>query len=245
MSRLIAVAVCVLLTLSATGQQRKQTVVLNDGSRISGTIVGDTTGYLKIKVLAPQVIRIDKSQVSSVEALKYPVKRSLKTSGYYIRLSAGVLSGKNENSNLNSLSFNLSNGYQLANGLAIGIGTGREEMDVVLVPLYADIRYTPLNSRISPYFWIKAGHGFAVSDQEGTYYAYDQANSKTEGGFLFNTGAGISMFTWKKTAINIGFGYRYQKIMLSQDLHWWGGGSVLQTMTDINRLEFHLGFVFM
>lgn len=245
MSRLTAVAVCVLLTLTATGQQRRQTVVLNDGSRISGTIVGDTTGYLKIKVLAPQTIRINKSQVSSVEALKYPVKRDLKTSGCYIRLSEGLLSGNNGNSNLNSLSFNLSNGYQFANGLAIGIGSGREELGVILVPLYADIRYTPLNSRVSPYCWLKAGHGFAVSDQDVVYYEYAQTDSKTKGGFLFSTGAGISMFTWKRTAINIGVGYRYQKITLSQNLHWWGGGSVLETVTDFNRLEFHLGFVFM
>jgi len=34
MIRIIAVAVSVLLTLAATGQQRKSTVVLNDGSRI-------------------------------------------------------------------------------------------------------------------------------------------------------------------------------------------------------------------
>ncbi len=165
MIRLIAVAVCVLLTLSATGQQRKYTVVLNDGSRISGTIVGDTAGYLDIKVLTPQVIRIGKSQVSSVEALKYPVKKSLKTSGYYVRFSTGFLSGKNESGNQSSLSFHLSNGYQFKNGIAIGIGSGMEELGVVLVPLYADLRYTPLNSGVSPYAWLKTGLRICNSDQ--------------------------------------------------------------------------------
>ncbi len=195
MSRLTAIAVCVLLTLSATGQHRKYTVVLNNGSRVSGTIVGDTAGYLDIKVLTPQVIRIGKSQVSSVEALKYPVKRSMKTSGYYVRFSTGFLSGKNESGNQSSLSFHLSNGYQFKNGIAVGIGSGMEELGVVLVPLYADLRYTPLNSGLSPYIWLKTGHGFAITDQ-AVSYVDDAASADNghEGGFLFNAGVGISLF---------------------------------------------------
>lgn len=245
MSRLIAIAVCVLLTLSATGQQRKYTVVLSNGSRISGTIIGDSTDYLDIKVITPQVIRIGKSQVSSVEALKYPVKKSLKTSGYYVRFSTGILSGKNEDGNQGSLSFNLANGYQFKNGIAVGLGSGMEELGVVLVPVYADLRFTPLNSGISPYAWLKTGYGFATSDQAVTYWDYFPSDSKPEGGFLFNTGAGISMFSWRRTAINIGIGYRYQKVSYSQDVYWWGGSSVRETVTHFNRLEFHLGFVFM
>lgn len=245
MIRNIAVAVCVLITLSAAGQQRKHTVVLNDGSRISGTIVGDSAGYLDIKVLTPQVIRIGKSQVSSVEALKYPVKKSLKTSGYYVRFSTGFLYGKNENGNQSSLSFHLSNGYQFKNGIAVGLGSGMEELGVVLVPLYADLRYTPLSSVISPYAWLKTGYGFATSDQAEPGMDYYSTVGKYEGGFLFSTGAGISMFTWRRTAVNIGVGYRYQKVTYSQDLYWWGGNSVSETVTHFNRLEFHLGFVFM
>ncbi len=246
MFRLTALTVCVLFTLSATGQHRKYTVMLNDGSRIPGTIVSDTAGYLDIRVLNPQVIRISKSLVSSVDPLKYPIKRSMKASGYYVRLSAGFLSGKNESGNQSSLSFHLSNGYQFNNGIAIGIGSGMEELGVVLVPLYADFRYTPFNTGISPYFWLKAGHGFAIADQDVTSYVDDASTEKkSEGGFLFNAGAGISMFTWKRTAVNVGIGYRYQKVTLNDDTYWWGGSSVRYTVTQYYRLEFHLGFVFM
>lgn len=245
MIRTIAVAVCVMLTLSATGQNRKYTVTLNDGSRMSGTIVSDSAGYLDLRIISPQVIRIGKSQVSSVEALKYPVKKSLKTSGYYVRFSSGFLYGKNESGNQSSLSFHLSNGYQFKNGIAIGIGSGMEELGVVIVPLYGDLRYTPLNSALSPYAWLKTGYGFATSDQSTTYVDYSLQDSEYEGGFLFSTGAGISMFTWKRTAINLGIGYRYQRVSFSQDIYWWGGNSVRETVTHYNRLEFHLGFVFM
>jgi len=246
MPRLSAIAVCVLLTLSATGQHRKYTVLLNDGSRIPGAIVGDTAGYLDIKVLSPQVIRINKSHVSSVEPLRYPIKRSQRTSGYYARFSAGFLSGKDESGNQSSLSFHLSNGYQFKNGIALGIGSGMEELGVVLVPLYADFRYTPLNTGISPYFWLKAGHGFAIDDQAVSYVDDSSSDNGHEGGFLFNSGVGISMFTWRRTAVNVGIGYRYQKVTLNESYYWWyGPSSVRQTVTQYYRLEFHLGFVFM
>jgi hypothetical protein len=245
MFRFSAVAVCVLLTLTATGQQRKYNVVLNDGSRISGTIIADSAGFLDIKVTTPQIIRIGKSQVSSLETLAYPVKRNLKTEGYYIRFSTGILSGKNENGNQGSLSFHLSNGYLFKNGVAIGIGSGIEELGVVLIPLYADLRYTPLNTGISPYAWLNAGYGFATSDQAVYYDIYATSGSKSKGGLLFNTGAGISLFTWQRTAINIGIGYRYQKVTISSDQYWWGGTSVRESVTHFNRLELHLGFIFM
>jgi hypothetical protein len=247
MSRFTAIAVCVLLTLSATGQHRKYTVVLNDGSRITGTIVGDSTDFLDLKITSPQVIRIGRSQVSSVESVNYPVKRNLRTSGYYARFSMGFLSGRNESGNQGSLSFHLSNGYQFKNGLALGIGSGMEELGTVLVPLYADLRFTPVNSGLSPYLWMKTGYGFAITD-EAVYYMDDASTDrKREGGFLFNAGAGISLFTWKRTAVNVGLGYRYQKVTLKQDqfIYWWGGSSVRETVTQYYRLEFHLGFVFM
>lgn len=245
MSRLAALAVCVLLSLSATGQNRRYTVLLNDGSRISGAIIGDSADYIDLKITSPQVIRIGKSQVSSVEALKFPVKRSLKTSGYYVRFSTGLLSGKNENGSQSSFSFHLSNGYQFKNGIAIGIGSGMEELGVVLVPLYADFRFTPLNSGLSPYLWLKTGHGFAIRDQAVSYEGDSSAENYSEGGFLFNSGVGISMFSWKRTAVNVGIGYRYQKVTLKEPLWWWGGSSVRETVTQYYRLEFHLGFVFM
>ncbi len=244
MIRSIAVAVCVLLTLSAAGQQRKYTVVLNDGSRISGTIVGDTTSYLDIKVTTPQTLRIGKSEVSSIEELRYPVKKDQKTQGYFIRVSTSILSGKNESGNQSTLSFSISNGYQFKNGFGIGIGSGMEELGVVLVPLFVDLSYTPLNSRISPCAWLKTGYGFATSDQAIIYEYYSSEGIKSEGGFLFSAGAGISLYTRPKTAINIGIGYRYQKVTISNDQYWWGGTSVRETVTHFNRLELQLGFIF-
>jgi hypothetical protein len=244
MIRIFASAIFVALTLTAAGQkQRTQTVVLNDGSRISGTIVTDSSDYLEIKVIVPQKLKISKARVSFIEPVTYPVKVNQKTNGYFIHLSASILTGENELGNTTSKSFHLSNGYQFKNGLGVGIGSGLEEMEVTILPLYADIRYYPLKTRISPYAWVKTGYGFVTSDKElerDVYYT--PVDSK--GGFLFSTGAGISLYTWQRAAVTIGVGYRYQKITISQEQYWWGGASTKETVTQFNRIELQLGFTF-
>ena len=181
--------------------------------------------------------------MSFIEPVAYPVKVNQKTNGYFIHLSASILTGKNELGNTTGKSFHLSNGYQFKNGLGVGIGSGLEEMEVTIIPLYADVRYYPLKTRISPYALLKTGYGFAASDKdlERDFY-YTPVESK--GGFLFNAVAGISLYTWQRTAVNIGVGYRYQKITISQEQYWWGGPSTKETVTHFNRIELQLGFTF-
>jgi hypothetical protein len=244
MIRAFVTVIFVALTLTAAGQKkRKQIVMLNDGSRISGTIVTDSSDYLEIKIVVPQILKIRKNRVSFMEPLAYPVKVNQKTEGYYIQLSASILTGINKLGNTTSYSLHLSNGYQFKNGLGIGFGSGLEEMDITIIPLYADVRYYPLQTRISPYALLKTGYGFAASDKdlERDFY-YTPVDSK--GGFLFNAVAGISLYTWQRVAINIGVGYRYQKIAISQEQYWWGRASTKETVTHFNRIELQLGFTF-
>jgi hypothetical protein len=244
MIKTFATVIFVALTLTTAGQkQKKQTVVLNDGSRISGTIVTDSSDYLEIKVVVPQLLKIRKDQVSFIEPITNPVKLDQKTNGYFIHLSASILTGENKLGNTTSHSFHLSNGYQFKNGLGVGIGSGLEEMDITIIPLYADVRYYPLKTRISPYALLKVGYGFAASDKdlERDFY-YTPVDSK--GGFLFNAVAGVSLYTWQRFAINIGVGYRYQKITISQEQYWWGGAITKETVTHFNRIELQLGFTF-
>jgi hypothetical protein len=233
-----------VITLSATGQiQRKQSVVLNDGSRILGTIVTDSSDYLEIKVYVPQIIKITKAQVSFIEPVAYPVKVNQKTNGYFIQLSTSILTGINESGNTTGYGIHLTNGYQFKNGFGVGIGSGLEKMGITIIPLYADVRYYPLKTRISPFGVLKTGYSFAASDKfSGGDFNY--LPTDTEGGFLFNALMGISFFTWQRTAVSIGLGYRYQKITISQEQYWWSGPTTKSIVTYFNRIELQLGLTF-
>lgn len=245
MIKLIAPAIALLLSLSSLGQEKqKQIITLNDGSRLSGIIVSDTLDILRVRILGSQTLMVNKSDVLTIKPFENPIQTLSKTKGYYIHFTTSVLAGKNDLGNAYDMSFHLSNGYQLANGLRLGIGSGIERLGIPVIPLYADINYHPINSRISPYIYLKSGYGFALLDQDDQYSYYDEPISDSKGGLLFNAGAGIAMYTWQKAAVTIGVGYRYQRVTIFRSSYWWGGSSISEYETTFNRIELQLGFVF-
>ena len=233
-----------LITLSASAQRnRKQTIILNDGSYIVGSIIVDSSDYLSIRVKRPHVITIGKSLVYNTKTnLRSGIPGSVDKTGYSIRLSASLLAGHNSEGNAASLSFHLSNGYQFSNGLSAGLGTGIEELDLVLMPLYLDLRFQPLKTRVSPYAWIKSGYGFPLSEEENEFYYDFGSYNEAKGGIMFSTGAGIALYSWKRNAVTVGVGYRYQKIRLLRENIWSELDNEL--VTRFNRIELLFGFIF-
>lgn len=247
MTRFFITALALTLAFAAAAQkQQKQMVVLKDGSRVSGIILNDSSDFYKLRVTSPQTIAIKKSEVISMEPLATPSYYKSKSAGYYIHFSSSVLAGSSDWGNVYNLSFHLSNGYQFDSGFRIGVGTGIENLEVPLIPLYADVNYHPINSRISPYLYIKGGYSFALMPNEETYYGgyYYNPIDDSKGGLIFNTGVGVALYTWQKAAITMGVGYRYQKVTVTRRNDWWGGSSTREFVTNFNRIELQMGFVF-
>ncbi|MBW6500898.1 MAG: hypothetical protein K0B05_05840 [Bacteroidales bacterium] len=240
----ISTALLLAVALIAQAQKgERQTVVLHDGTILTGTIVADSSDYLMMRIKRPQVIMLKKSQIYSADIAKPAEQGFEDKQGYSIRLSASVLAGRNSDGKTGGLSFHLSNGYQFRSGISIGFGTGIEELDAVVMPVYADLRYQPLKTRVSPFIWVKSGYGFPVGDQgEGGYYYYGYYPD-AKGGGMFNTGAGIALYSWRRNAVNIGIGYRYQKMRYIQE-YPWGGESNNEVITHFNRVEVQFGFIF-
>lgn len=243
-SAIISFALLFAIMQLASGQRPvKQTVVLNDGTRLVGAIIGDSADVLLIKVKRPSVITFNKSAVSHYDTQKIVRKVSADRHGYYIRLSTSVLAGKNDYGNTGSLSFHFSNGFHFRNGLSAGVGFGLEELDVVVMPVYADFRFYPFSSRVSPFAYVKSGYGFPLGDEGNGGYLYGYY-PEGKGGFVFNTGAGIAIYSWGGNAVNIGVGYRYQKLSFRQ-MDVWGMPTTAETITRFNRIELQFGFTFM
>ncbi|NLA50212.1 MAG: hypothetical protein GX876_12235 [Bacteroidales bacterium] len=238
-------AVLILLSLSgslAAQKQEKQTIVLNGGTLITGIILADSTDYLTVKITSPRVIRVNKSEISPgipvLNIERPPVERR----GYAMGISASVLAGRNSEQNIRDMSILLSNSYRFRNGLSIGLGTGIEEFDLSLIPVYSELRYYFLRSRLSPFIWTKSGWAFAYRDRkEGQYYYYYYPERR--GGFMFNTGAGLELASLRRNAVNIGVGYRFQRVIYSS-VASRGNGTVTELVNSIKRVEVHFGFIF-
>lgn len=236
------------ICLSLTGlaqEKNKQSIILNDGSTISGTIVSNTHDSIRIVITKPETISISKNEIKDIEGSWNPEQLLSKSKGYFIYFSPSIFMGKNNKENLYTISFNLSNGYQLSNGLGIGFGVGVEQMGAPLLPVYTEITYHPWNKQLSPFVYLKSGYGFAFGRKEEQIIYYDYAPysaSNYKGGFLFNAGIGLANFTWLKSAVTIGVGYRYQRVTSSEQYSWNGG--IIETVTNFNRVELKFGFLF-
>jgi len=223
----------------------KQTVVLKDGSRITGTIISDSSGYFKIRVAKPSNIVLNKNIIASVEK---PDKLNFAPpdyDGYNLKFTAGILAGDSEEGNVHSLSIRMSNNYRFRKRFEAGAGTGIEMFKVVLIPAYASFSYYPFRSRVAPYFWFTGGYAFAISEYEPNYNYYGDNSGKTKGGFLFSTGAGMALYSWRGNAVTMGIGYRLQRIKYSQQvIYYWHESSVREIITNFKRFEINFGFIF-
>ncbi|MBE0677051.1 MAG: hypothetical protein IH591_20530 [Bacteroidales bacterium] len=244
---IVAMALLLFLVQAVSGQgnrPRKQTIIMNDGTWIVGSVLADTSGFMRINVAAPHIVTIRKSQVASIQAFsRKDVATDQTHKGYFIKFTGSILAGKNEFGKVGSPSFHLSNGYQSGNGFSAGLGTGIEELDVSILPLYAEFGYHPFQTRVSPFVWIKSGYGFTLADRAEDYYTYSYG-SEYEGGFLFSTGAGIALYSWRRNAICIGLGYRFQQISVTEATDWWMSTTSREYITRFNRMELQLGFIF-
>jgi len=240
--RILTLVIFPVITVTASAQKfKKQTVILDDSIEIRGTIIADSSDYLKLRIKAPQVITLKKSQVHT--AIN-PGKISIGDKhGYYLRLSASYLAGHNSSGKDGNISIQLLNAYQLRNGLSVGIGTGIEKLDVLIVPVYADLRYNPFKSRVSPFVWVSSGYGFPCSSRDDeNYYPY-YSYGDTKGGTLFSAGLGIAIYSWERCAATMGIGYRYQRIK-SEINNFWNNESSRELITDFNRIEIQFGIIF-
>ncbi|HQB36948.1 MAG TPA: hypothetical protein PLI41_05320 [Bacteroidales bacterium] len=242
--RISTLVILIVLTVTLSAQKRdRQTVVFDGGFRLRGTILVDSSDYLKLRITTPQVVTLKKSEISYTTRASDIEKPFIDRHGYWIRISASALTGRNDEGNVGNMSFHFSNGYRFRNGISAGIGTGLEELDVTVMPIYADLRYNILKTRLSPFVWLKSGWSFAFGKlNDGQYYYYGYF-PQALGGFMFNAGTGIELASWRRNAVSLGMGYRYQKIVYEQIRQWEGRGTN-EIITRFNRIEVQLGFIF-
>jgi len=232
------------ITFTVSSQKReRQEVVLNDGTVIAGTIVADSSDFLKVKIKRPQVITLNKSLVYSTGKARRSLTNPAEKQGYSIRLSASILAGRNSSGNTGCMSTHLSNGYQFRNGFEAGFGTGIEKPDVLIMPVYGEMRYQPLKTRLSPFLWIKSGYGFPLNRRADIDYYYYGYSTESKGGVMFNAGAGLALYSWNRNAVSIGIGYRYQKLIFGQK-NIWRQEAQNELITYFNRVEVQFGFIF-
>ena len=87
--RILISIVCLTFVFQLSAQrQRRHTVVLNDGSRFTGTVISDTSGFVRVRIKSPRVILLPRSSISSVEGNQMFFRESDPGRGYFMQISA-------------------------------------------------------------------------------------------------------------------------------------------------------------
>jgi|AGTN01.3.fsa_nt_gi hypothetical protein len=152
-----------------------------------------------------------------------------------------------------SPSVTITNGYMFNEHWAAGIGVGFEIMEHHLFPLFADIRYTLWDNKISPFFAIKAGYGFGnfrYQHFDDLYldwspYNVSDAELKHYGGLMLQPEIGVKIPLNVYSDLLITAAYRLQKTksIVRKDY----GGNVFdewEHKEDVNKLSLGVAIMF-
>jgi hypothetical protein len=151
-------------------------------------------------------------------------------------------------------------GYRLNPVIAIGGGIGLERYvsmkmydtltaNLSLLPVFAEIRYSILNKKVSPVIALKGGYKFQLNSSSTAvktwkvdifppyaYYIYDEYDYYYQGGFSFTIEAGVKAKLYQRFGIYLSADYSVWTI--SGDHYKWTyeylsapGGSVKETTT--------------
>lgn len=183
MKKVLLILALMLGASTATfGQSTKDVLYLKNGSVIYGQLIEMVPDkQVKIKTADGSVFIYNTSEVDRIEKAEKEVKeqRSERKSSFRTRKIATGFKGFIDDSysaSMNGSDFNrgglsVSLGSQILPQLFVGAGLGLEyynELEVLTVPVFADVRVNFINGPISPFLGVKVGYT-ALGDFEGFY----------------------------------------------------------------------------
>jgi hypothetical protein len=150
-------------------------------------------------------------------------------------------------------SFTITNGYMFNEHWAAGAGVGFEIFNYNLFPLFAELRYTLWDHKISPFVVLMSGYSFAGFKAKHfdelyldwpPYYAND-ASLRHYGGLMLHPEVGVKVPLNENSDLLFTAAYRYQKTRsVARKAFDQGQFEEWEHNEEINRLSFGLAIMF-
>lgn len=155
-----------------------------------------------------------------------------KQSGYYGRVTVGVLTGEYSN-----MSFQFSNGYRFGQ-TEVGIGLGYEgSYGGRFAPLFLESRYHLLPGRnTQPFIGISAGY---LASLNQSYYYENRDHGYTAGANI-----GLTHYFTPHFGVSSSVGYRFLFTEQVQSFYLMNVYAPMTMQREMHRLEMRIGIVF-
>jgi hypothetical protein len=150
-------------------------------------------------------------------------------------------------------SFTITNGYMFNKHWAAGAGVGFEIFDHNFFPLFAELRYTLWDNKISPFVVAKGGYsfcGFGARHYDDLYlnwypYHITDADLRHYGGVMVHPEIGVKVPLSENSDLLFTVAYRYQKSKSVARVDYDEGQfEEWEHNEEINRLSFGIAIMF-
>lgn len=241
-------------SISLSAQEKDSTqfvdvVYLQDGSEFRGTILKYKIGEeLKMRLRSGTELTIPSGVIKKVVqepgvmpdmAKPYQFKER----GWYNVTYGGFMGGRSDWDGDFELGLCLDNvtGYQfnrmLGLGLGVGVHTYYPESGETVFPVYAEARGYFLPQRVSPYYALALGYGFAFRNE-------NQDIQQARGGYLVHPAVGLR-FGGAQSHFIMDAGVRIQRATWERSIFgWWGPESIQTQKMTYARVVMRFGILF-
>ncbi len=220
------------------------TIYRIDGSVLKGEITEWNVEFISMRMLSGLEIKIDAELVRKVVSRNVPksvngrrggIERtySFKEEGIYhvttAAMSAGPAAG---------VGITHAVGYRFSRLLGLGAGIGAEAYEVgsgnQIVPLFLEARGFFMKQKISPYYALRAGYGFSLTNSETNI-------TETKGGRMFGAELGYRFGGARFVNFFAGVGVHFQKATYKYEWPW---EEAFTDVVDHRRTELKIGVIF-
>jgi len=233
-------------------------VYMKDGSYLKGQIISETDELLTFSMMGDNQVVIRKDLIKKIvpgRQGQYYLHQghSVKKEGYYATLDFSTSWSKSrwQLADLTGAHWHFSFGkmlndiFAVGGGIGINLYAGANWRTYTFIPLYAEVRGYHFKKRISPYYTLGLGFGFA-KDLVGNFNSIEDYES----GLFIKPALGFRIATRKKTNYYVEMGYRFQKTTSYYQESRWIPSTGDFTIDDVvekitfRRLTFTTGMLF-
>jgi len=218
--KLFATFIVLLLTIGLNAQMNS-VVHLKNGSAIRGEITREDSLGISLRTRDGSTWTYPQSEIVKIEKFAPEINKS----GFYNKTSVGIMGGGEQV----SASLRVVNGYSFNAHWDLGFGVGIEQLRWnPYVPLFLEGRYSIFSGATRPFIAVHGGYALPLRNMEFN-----------KGGLTAGAEIGVTHYFSNHVGISTSIGYRYA--YLRENNSWWED---FVTISQINRFEIRLGFVF-
>jgi len=237
----IYLLISLLFSIFIYSQNNYQDVVyLKNGNIIYGMIIEQIPNKsIKIKQKKGKSISFTLNEIQKItkekiqDLKKNEIQKKPKTYGI---VELGFLTDKSKYS-FDRISLDVTMSHSLSPNFSFGVGTGyrnyvrtsKIKSEIILIPIFLNLKYKFLNKETTPFFAIDIGKSFSVKDKE-----------TKRGGLIINPKFGVNIKTSKKITMIISLNYEIQKLSFDFPGHQPFEMSYSENITTISSKAFGL-----